>query len=61
LVRVWTGMSPMPWCCPFDKPSRETRFCIGTRSQLYSTSGGSEILRMTRTVALVLKILRATY
>jgi hypothetical protein len=48
LVRVWTGMRPqrIPWCCPFCHRSgkisqRETRFCIGTRSQLYFDSGGS--------------------
>jgi hypothetical protein len=39
------------------------RFCIGTRSQLYFDLWRKRvrILRMTRTTALVLKILRATY
>jgi hypothetical protein len=46
-----------------DKPSRRPRFCIGTRSQLYFDLWRKRvrILRMTRTTALVLKILRATY
>jgi hypothetical protein len=69
LVRVWTGMRPrMPWCCPFCHRSGKIshhgrpRFCIGTRSQLYFDLWRKRgILRMTRTTALVLKILRATY
>jgi hypothetical protein len=60
--------SPMPWCCPFCHRSGKIshhgrpRFCIGTRSQLYFDLWRKRgILRMTRTTALVLKILRATY
>jgi hypothetical protein len=37
-------MSRMPWCCPFDKPSRETRVLYWNAvATLFQTSGGSEI------------------
>jgi hypothetical protein len=60
--------SRMPWCCPFchrweDKPSRETKvlYWNAVATLFRPLAEACRILRMTRTTALVLKILRATY
>jgi hypothetical protein len=69
LVRVWTGCVPG---CPGavhsvtrweDKPSRETKvlYWNAVATLFRPLAEACKILRMTRTTALVLKILRATY